>query len=111
DALTQEAVEVEQPRRDERVDVVSIVEGIEHLDNGDDRIALAQLKRTLNTPVKREVLVVLPSRISVRRGASAGRDRLRRPSLHAEVPLNPPTQFDKRKQVEPVTNVAVGVSV
>src|SRR6185437_8526930 len=67
-ALTQEAVEIEQPRRDERVDVVRVVEGIEHLDHRDDRETFAQSERPLNTPVKREVLVIFAVDVAVGSG-------------------------------------------
>src|SRR5215475_6579583 len=59
DALAQEAVEVEEPGRRQRVDVVPVVEGVEHLEAGND-LRTSQLERTLETPIEREVLVVLP---------------------------------------------------
>src|SRR5262245_4728330 len=58
DALAQEAVEVEQRGRCERVHVVCVVEGVEHLEAGND-LRTSQLKRTLETPVERKVLIVL----------------------------------------------------
>src|SRR5262245_56505219 len=58
DALTQEAVEVEQRGRRERIHVVRVVERVEHLEAGND-LSPSQPERTLETPVEREVLVVL----------------------------------------------------
>ena len=56
-ALSQEPVEVEESRRDERVDVVGVVESIEHLDDRSYRKAI-KLEWPLNAPVKREIAVV-----------------------------------------------------
>ena len=57
-SLSQEAVEVEQCRRAQRVNVVFTVEGIEHLNNRNQRIPLAKLEWTLQSPIKREILIV-----------------------------------------------------
>src|SRR5688572_30981229 len=88
-ARTQEAVKVEQPRRDKRVDVVRVVESIEHLDHRDDRVTLTEPERSLNAPVKREILVVLARGVAVRRGANAARsDRLSSSSDRKSTRLN-----------------------
>ena len=50
-ALSQEPVEVEESRRGERVDVIGVVESIEHLDNRNYREAI-KFEWTLNAPVK-----------------------------------------------------------
>ena len=105
--LPQEPVEVKQSRRDKRVDVVGVVEGIEHLDDRNDREAFVELDRPLNAPVKREVLVVFARGVAIRCRASSRRDRLGRSSLHAEVSFKSPTHLDKRKEVELVTDVAI----
>ena len=52
--LPQETIEVEKSRRDEWVDVIGVVEGIEHLDNRNYRKAI-KLEWPLNAPVKREI--------------------------------------------------------
>src|SRR5918912_1158638 len=74
DALAQEAVEVEEAGRDERVDVVRVVEGIEHLDDGDERHRLGEVEGALESPVEREERVVLAQRVAVGRRARGGRD-------------------------------------
>ena len=71
-ALPQEPVKVKQSRRHERVDVVGVVEGIEHLDDRNDREALVEFDRPLNAPVKREVFVVFARGVAIRRRANAG---------------------------------------
>ena len=87
DALTQEAVEVEEAGRDQRVDVVCVIERIEHLDHRNDRETFTQMNRPLNAPVKREVLVVLARSVAIGRCAHARRDRLRAARLYARVPF------------------------
>src|SRR5262245_18403624 len=59
DALAQEAVEVEEPWRRQRVAVVRVDERVEHLEAGND-LSTSELELTLETPVEREVVVVLP---------------------------------------------------
>src|SRR5918911_3550758 len=111
DALAEEAVEVEETRRRERVDVVRVVEGVEHLDDGDERLALAEAERALQAPVEGEELVVLARRVAVRRRAHAPRDRLRAARLHAGVAFEAPRQLRVRVEVELVADVAVGERV
>src|SRR5712664_2922526 len=53
-ALAQEAVEVEEARADERVDVVLAVEGVEHLDRGDDLHVFPRLEGPHEPPVEGE---------------------------------------------------------
>ena len=65
DALPQEPVKVEQRRRAQRVDVVLVVESIEHLHDWNQRVAFAKLERPLQAPIKRKVFVVLAQRIAV----------------------------------------------
>src|SRR5437764_13051506 len=87
DALAEEAVEVEETRRRERIDVVRVVEGIEHLDDGDERLALAEAERALQTPVEGEELVVFARGVAVRRGARARRNGLGATRLYTRVAL------------------------
>ena len=88
--MSQEAVEVEQRCRTQRVNVVPIVEGIEHLDDGDKRIPLAKLEWTLQSPIKREILIVFPQCIPVGRRSHRRSDWLRRAGLHAEITFQAP---------------------
>ena len=60
DTLSEETVEVEQGGCAQRVNKVLVVEGIEHLDNGYQRVALTKLEWTLQSPIKRQILVVFP---------------------------------------------------
>src|SRR5258708_29402432 len=110
-ALTEKAVKVKQPRRAERVDVVLVVEGIEHLDDGNQRIALAKFEGSLDSPIKREVLIVLAQRVAIRCGAYVRRYGLSRTCLHAEVSFQAPTHVYKRIEVELMPNVAVRESI
>src|SRR5690349_10812978 len=84
DALAQEAVEVEQRWRRQRVHVVRVVEGVEHLEARND-LRTSEPERTLETPVEREVLVVLPipvpSTIDIVQHTGRCGDRLRRAPL------------------------------
>lgn len=50
--LTKEAIKIEKSRRRERVDIIGVVEGIEHLDARNQRIPLAEFEWTLEAPVK-----------------------------------------------------------
>src|SRR6187399_3042800 len=60
DTRAQEAVEVEQRRRAQRVDVVRVVERVEHLDDRRQLVVRAKAERAPESPVEREILVVLP---------------------------------------------------
>lgn len=51
-ALSQKSVEVEKPRRAERIDVVRVIEGIKHLNDGNQRITLAEFEWPLDTPIE-----------------------------------------------------------
>src|SRR5260370_34493682 len=81
-ALPQEAVKVEQRCRTQRVNVVGIVEGIEHLDDRNQRVAFTKLEWTLETPVKLEVLVGFSCGIAVRRRSGSSGDGLGGAGLH-----------------------------
>ena len=59
DTLPQEAVEIEQAGRDERIHVVVVVEGVEHLHHRRQREPIAEFEGPEQTPVEGEVLVVL----------------------------------------------------
>src|SRR3954466_9529198 len=89
--LPQEAVKVEQSRRRQRIHVVLVVERIEHLDLGNQRVTFAELERTSCCPVEREVRVVFPKSVAsavlpIHKSRTA-RDWLRRMRLHPEVRL------------------------
>ena len=58
DAKAQEAVEVEKSRRRERVDVVLVIEGVEHFDLRNHGEAFAETERTGDAEVEREEGVV-----------------------------------------------------
>src|SRR6266576_3670467 len=64
-ALPQEAVKIEQPRRAQRVDVVCIVEGIEHLEDRDQCVPFTKLEGTLDAPVERKEFIVLSQGVAV----------------------------------------------
>ena len=89
DALPQEPVEVEQRHRRQRVDVVGVVERVEHLDARNHLVAPAEPERPLQPPVEREVRVVLAIPVAAAivavQHARRRRDRLRRPSLDPDV--------------------------
>src|SRR6186713_1352680 len=91
DAGPQEAVEVEERRGRQRVDVVRVVERVEHLDGRRDRHARVQAERPRQTPIEAEVLVVLAQRVASEidavDDARTWRDRLRAPCLRARVQL------------------------
>src|ERR1700745_2612921 len=88
-AKAQEAVEVEECRSRERVDVVLVVERVEHFHLRNDRKALAEAERPRNAEVKRKERIVFANRVAP--GVSAvlearfGGNRLRRVRLHADV--------------------------
>ena len=56
DTLPQEAVEVEQRHRRQRIDVVGVVERVEHLEARDDLRSGRRCEAALQPPVEREVL-------------------------------------------------------
>jgi len=105
--LSQEPVKVEESWRRERIDVVGVVEGIEHLDHRNNREAFVKVEWPLKTPVEREILIVFARRVSIRCCANSRCDRLSTSCLHPEVSFKSPTQFNKGKEVELVTDVAV----
>src|SRR5262245_60121974 len=57
-ALAQEAVEIEQPRRDQRVDVVLVVKAVEHLHHRRQSVTVAKVDWPERTPIKGEEAVV-----------------------------------------------------
>src|SRR5262245_32149927 len=114
DALAQEAVEVEQRGRGERVHVVRVVEGIEHLEAGDD-LSTSQLELTLETPVEREVLVVLAvpvaAAVDVVQNTRRRRDWLRRPPLDAHVQQKLTRQLGVGEDIDLVPDITVGRAI
>src|SRR5262249_17282367 len=64
-AHAQEAVKVEERRRYERVHIVFVVEGVEHLDGRDNGEAVAELKRARRSPIEGNVFIVVARRIAL----------------------------------------------
>src|SRR5436190_22282947 len=54
DTLAQEAVKVKQSRRDQRIDVVAIVEAVEHLKRRREHVAVTEVEWPAAAPVKGE---------------------------------------------------------
>src|ERR1700730_12542210 len=109
--LPQESVEIEQARRTERIDVVLVVEGIEHLDDRGQRVPLTKLEGTLYPPIEREVLIVFAQRVAVCGGAHIWCDRLRASCLDPEGTLEAPAHLHERIEVELVPNVTIRESI
>src|SRR5262245_54968053 len=110
DALPQEAVEVEEAGRRQRIDVVRVVEGVEHLETGND-LSPSQLERTLETPVEREVLVVLavPVATAIDSVQHTGRrgDRLCCAALSADVQQKLTRQLGIGEHVDLVSDITI----
>ena len=74
-------------------------------------VAAAEAERALQAPVEREVLVVLAIPVAAAvvavQHARRGRDRLRRPPLHAHVDQELPRQLGVGEEVELVADVAI----
>jgi len=83
DTLPQEAVEIKQARRGQRIlisagrqriDSVIRVKGIEHLHRGNQSEAFPESEGSRETPIERNIVVVFPQRVSIgtrRRNKSA----------------------------------------
>src|SRR5262245_61067375 len=114
DALAQEAVEVEQRWRRERVHVVRVVEGVEHLETGND-LSASQLELALETPVEREVLIVLAipvaAAVDIVQHARRRRDWLCRPPLDAHVQQKLTRQLGVGEDIDLVPDITVGRAV
>src|SRR6185369_444341 len=108
---SQEAVEIEETRCRERVYVVVVVEGVEHLDCWLESHALRQLETLVHSPVKREILVVFAICVSIVCRTDARSNRLSRPRLNAASQLNATPDFRVGEEIEFVTNVTVGQGV
>src|SRR5215471_10734247 len=106
-ALPQEAVEVEQARCCQRVHVVGVVESVEHLHGWNQRVALAQLDRTHQAPIEREVLIVLSQSVAVCRGPNVRRNRLSAVSLDPEDAVHSPEHIHERIEIELVPFIAI----
>src|SRR6476659_4352950 len=110
DALPQEAVEIKQRGCRQRIHVVRVVERVEHLETGND-LSPSQLERTLETPIEREVLVVLPipvtSTVDIVQHTGGRRDWLRRAPLSADVQQKLIRQLGVGEHVDLVPNVAI----
>src|SRR6266581_3294073 len=104
DALPEEAVEVEERRRRQRVNVVGVVERVEHLEARNHLSARSHAERTLKTPIKRKVLVVLPipvaPAIDAVQDARGGGDRLRSTALQTHVDQELPRQLHISEEVD-----------
>ena len=105
--LSQEPVEVKQAWRSKWIDIVGVVEGIEHLEHRNDREAFVQFDRPLDSPIKREILIVFAQSVAVSSSSHCRRDRLSRASLNAEVSIKSPAQVNEGEEVELVTNIAI----
>src|SRR6185369_15260964 len=85
-------------------------EGVEHLETGND-LRTSQLERTLETPVEREVLVVLPipvtSTIVIVQHTGGCGNRLRRATLRPNVQQKLIRQLGVGEHVDLVPNVAI----
>src|SRR5262245_13644713 len=131
-ALAQEAIEIEQSRRYQRVDVVVVVEGVEHLQHRNQRVAVAEFNGADHAPVEGEVFSVLaqvvPAAVNSGHDAServafaAGwsgcvtqsvsaegvhRNRLCGAGLHADVHFEGLGQAGVGEEVELVLDVAI----
>src|SRR5262249_17329175 len=56
--LAQETVKIEQSRRHQRINVVLIVEAVEHLKHRDERVTIAKFDRSGGSPIKGEEPVI-----------------------------------------------------
>src|ERR1051325_8105873 len=63
-ANPEEAVEVEKLRRGQRVDIVGVVESVEHFELGDEGIPFAETERPCDAEVEGEEGVILAQRIA-----------------------------------------------
>src|SRR5215472_4321953 len=107
DALPQEPIEVEQTWRSQRVHVVVVVKGVEHLHGWNERVPLAQLDRTHQAPIEREVLIVLSQTVAVCRGPNVRRNRLSAVSLDPEDAVHSPEHIHERIEIELVPFIAI----
>src|SRR6266568_1860480 len=96
-ALTQEAIEVEQSRSAERVDVVLVVEEVEHLEFRDDLHAVPEMEGACQAEIESEERIVFAQRIAALihavYKARFGGNGLRGVRLHADVAGEAPGQF------------------
>src|SRR5204863_6396757 len=107
DSDSQKAIEVEQPRRRQRVDVVFVVERVEHLESGQQRDPIPKLDRPRESPIKRKVFVVLASCIAIIRRSCSRGDRLRGASLDSRIQLKAPADLRIVVEVEFVTDISI----
>src|SRR5687767_14879214 len=111
-AGAQEPVEIEQRRRGERVDIVVVVERVEHLDDRYELQAVAEAERPRQPPVEREERVVLALAVAAAilavEAARACRDRLRRAALNPGAELEAAAKSEGPESVHLVPDVAVG---
>src|SRR5262249_38798462 len=111
DANAKKPGEVEQRRRRQRVDVVDVVEGVEHLQAGNNLAPCAKAEASLEPPVERKVRVVLPipvaAAIDAVQDARRGRDWLRGSPLNPRVEEDVLRELDVREDIHLVADVAV----
>ena len=107
DTLPQEPVKVKEPGRHERVDVVCVIERIEHLNCGNQGVSLAKLEPSGQPPIKREKLVVLAERIAICSGPRRRGRRLCGTTLKARNEFEPPRQLSEHVEVEFVPDIAI----
>src|SRR5579859_2101865 len=126
-SLAQEPVKIEQARGHQRVDVVAIVESVEHFNHRCQHVAISEVERPKGTPVKGEEAIVFTqvvatainavhytrqriTRAARRPGAIAQRivrDRLGCVGLDASAELETSGQPGVRVKIEFVTAIAV----
>src|SRR5262245_38495275 len=111
DARAKKAVEVEERWRRQRIDIVRVVERVEHLQSRADLGASADAEWSTDPPVEAEVRVVLAKRVSspvdAALDARARRKRLRGPSLRAHVQFDFLRQFEIAEEVDLVPDVSI----
>ena len=111
DAGPEESVEIEKRRRRERVDVVGVVERVEHLRRRNHLNAAAEAEGPGQPPIETEVRIVFPqgvaSEIDAVHDAWRRRNRLRAARLRARVELDASRDLEVAVQVELVSDVAI----
>src|SRR6266498_4688778 len=106
-SLPQKSKEVKKSRGSEGIDIISVVESIEHFYNWNECVAFPKLERPLQSPIEREVLVILAQSIAICCGAWVWCNRLGGTSLNSEITSKPPGQFHVRVEVKFVPDVAI----
>jgi hypothetical protein len=129
--LTQEAVKIEQPRRNQGIHIVLVVEAVEHFDLRNQLVAVSKMERPSPAPIEGEEAIVFAQVVAsaidtvnytgngivlAARGARSGTqriigDRLRRVRLDARTEFEAVRQLHVPKQIEFVSLIAIGERV